>query len=233
MPFDRPHFYLTFGGTLYPLASGHEQWQTGLHFATNASGADVGDYLSAQGNISTQDILARCTDLINGVYGFNTNWSNVVTVDWVKLAVKDVDGKYAGAAKVSEQAPDGGGAGAFPFAPQLAVAVSFWSGSTFGRANRGRMYLPPPNALLTSLTVSEPRATVATANDLRDAIKTWLGHVAGEVSTIPLPTYPAIMSSLGTGTTKPIVQISAGRVIDTMRSRRQALEEDPTWVAYP
>jgi len=124
MAYDRPHFYLTFGGTLYPLASGHEQWQTGLHFASNVIGADVDDFLFAQGNVSTDDILARCTDLLNGVYGFNTNWSNVVTMDWVKLAVKGEDGKYAGAPKVSEQAPDGGGAGAYNW--DESIGADFW-----------------------------------------------------------------------------------------------------------
>jgi len=85
-----------------------------------------------------------------------------------------------------------------------------------------------------SFTIAEAALAVGLSErSLRDAIKEWLGHVAGEVSTVPLATFPAIMSSLGTGTTKPIQHISTGRVIDTMRSRRQALEEDPTWTDYP
>jgi hypothetical protein len=231
MTFDRPHFYLTFGGTLYPLASGHEQWQTGLHFAADIAHTES-DFLDAQGAISTSDILADVTKLIKGTYGFNCNWSNVVTVDWVKLAVKKTNGEYAGAAKVSEQAPQGGGAGAYAVAPQLAAVVSFWSGTNFGKANRGRMYLPVPYTFTTSLSVNDPRATRTQADDLRDSVKAAIHDIAGEVSTIGLPTYPAIMSSLGAGTTKAILNISAGRVVDTMRSRRTSLEEDPAWVAY-
>jgi hypothetical protein len=228
MPYDRPHYYLTFGGTLFPLASGHEQWQTGIHFAPDATRTE-GQLLDALEQISVVDILADCTKLIKGQYGFNCNWSNVVTIDWAKLVVKKTDGHYAGAPKLVEQTGQTGSAGAYPYAPQLAVVASFWTGANFGRALRGRMYLPPPYALISSLSVNDPRATAATANDLRDAVKQWLNAVGGEVNTLAVPTSPAILSSLGTGTTNFISKIGVGRVIDTMRSRRSALDEAITW----
>jgi len=229
--FDRPHFYLTFGGSLFPLASGHEQWQTGVKFAADPA-HDVSDFQGALEAISLVDILEDCTDLISTGAGGGALWSNIVTIDWAKVAIIGTNGAYAGAPKVEEQTGKGGGSGAFPIAPQLAAAVSVWSGDTFGHANRGRSYLPVPYNFQNTMTITEPRATAAAAAQLRDSYKNWLHQVAGEISTVGLPTFPAILSSLGNGTTKPIVYVSAGRVIDTMRSRRQALSEDPVWTAF-
>lgn len=232
MTYDRPYFYLTFGGQLFPLASGHEEWQTGLKFAP-ALGTDPATMQSRLLDISITDILAACTKLITGGYPVTMNFSNIVTIDWAKLAVIKTDGHYQGSPTLAEQTGKAGGSGAFPQPPQLAAVVSLWSGDTFGRANRGRSYLPVPYMFLNTQAVTEPRATVAAANSLRDLFKVFLADVAGEVDGVTLGTFPAIMSSLGSGTTKHVQKIACGRVIDTMRSRRTSLQEDPVWVAYP
>lgn len=232
MTFDRPAFYLTFGGTLYPGAAATEQWQTGLKFAPGV-GTDPATMQSRLLDISITDILAACTKLIGTGYGVSMNWSNVVTIDWAKLAVLKTDGHYQGAPSMAEQTGKTGSAGSFAFAPQLAAVVSLWSGDTFGRGNRGRSYLPVPYTYLSSIAVTDPRATTAAANLLRDKFKLFLADVAGEVDGVTLGTFPAIMSSLGSGVTKHISKVAVGRVIDTMRSRRTSLPEDPQWVSYP
>jgi hypothetical protein len=232
MTFDRPAFYLTFGGTLYPLASGHEEWQTGLKFAP-ALGTDPETMQSRLADISITDILAACTKLITGNYPVTMNWSNIVTIDWAKLAVLKTDGHYQGSPVLAEQTGKVGGSGAFPIAPQLAAVVSLWSGETFGRANHGRSYLPVPYMFLNTAQVTEPRATAAAAASLRDVFKLFLADVAGEVDGVTLGTFPAIMSSLANGTTKHITKVGCGRVIDTMRSRRTSLAEDNVWTPYP
>lgn len=229
MPYDRPHFYLTFGGTLFPLASGHEEWQTGIHFAPDITKTEQ-QLLSALDQISVVDILADCTKMIKGNYGVNMNWSNVVSIDWAKLVVKKTDGHYAGAPKLVEQTGQTGGAGAFAFPPQLGVVASFWSGKNFGRANRGRMYLPAPQSALTTQSVTDPRMSQTACTDLRTVVKAWLSDVEGEVSTLAVPTSPAILSSLGSGACNFITKIGVGRVIDTMRSRRTSLDEATQWI---
>ena len=231
MSYDRPSFYLTFGGILFPLASGNEQWQTGVKFTT-APSFDIDDYKFALTNISIADILEDCTQLIQGQKGTGLGWPNVTTVSWAKLAILDTEGRYATDPILAEQAPVGGSFGAFPYPVQLAAVVSLWSGETFGRANRGRSYLPPPDQWWKSYTVNDPRPTAALSNSIRDHYKTWLHDVAGEVSTVPMPVFPAIMSKLGAGTTKPVAHIGVGRVIDTMRSRRQALDEATVFSPY-
>jgi hypothetical protein len=232
MSYDRPCFYLTYGGTLYPSSGGPEQWQTGMRFASDAA-FGVDDFVRALDEISIVDILQDCTELITGALGVGLYWSSVVTIDWAKLAVLDLEGHYADTPIIAEQTPVPGGAGAFPFAPQLACVVSLWSGSTFGRANRGRSYLPPPWQWLDSAEVTDPRPTQAMCDSLRSQYRLWLSQVDGEVGTVALGVFPAIMSKIGTGTTKPISKIAVGRVIDTMRSRRQALEEEPSWANWP
>jgi len=232
MAYDRPSFYLTFGGPLYPSASQHEQWQTGVRF-TSQTGHLLDEYLGALQAISIADILEDCTQLIHGDLLAGLTWSPVVGIEWAKLVVLDVDGTYAGAPKLQEQTAALGSGGVTMLPPQCAAVVSTWSGNTFGRANRGRCYLPAPSSWLASALVTDPRPSVTQTNYLRDAFRTWLGQVAGEISTVGLPTFPAIMSSLGTGTTNPIIRVSAGRVIDTMRSRRSSLDEAYVWATYP
>lgn len=224
MSYDRPSFYLTFGGVLFPAAGNHEQWQTGVRF-TNGETHELGDYESALGRISVSDILADCTNLIRNGMGKGPLWANTVTIDWAKLVVLDTNGHYATAPVVAEQTGVTGMAGSFAHPPQLAMAVSLWSGQTFGRANRGRMYLPAPHTSVISITVADPRINANEATYLRDAVSQWLHDVSGEVSTINLPTYPAIMSKLGTGSHRPVLKIGVGRVMDTMRSRRAQLDE--------
>lgn len=233
MPYDRPSFYVTFGGTLYPLASQHEQWSTGCKFSSLES-QNLADYVAALPAISIADILVDATELIKGTDFTGLMWSSHVTVDWAKLALLDVDGRYADSPKLAEQTGQVGTSGNAVMVPQLAAAVSTWSGSTFGKANRGRSYLPCPATFYTASNFpnTDPRTSVAQAGLLRDAYRAFLHKVSGEVSTVGLTTYPAIMSKLGTGTTKYIQQIGCGRVIDTMRSRRASLSEEPVWVSY-
>jgi hypothetical protein len=219
--YDRAHYYLTFGGQLY---GAQEVWQTGLRFVKDPASPDPSDLLEALTAISVSDILQDAVTLMTD--GLTVLWGSFMTVYWAKLAVILPDGKYAGDAKLATIPPEAGGAGAFADPPQLAACVSLWSGTNLGKANHGRSYLPVPHTWITSLSITEPRVSVAQATGLRDAYKTFVNAAQGEISTVVGGTfYPAIMNNQGAGVTKPVLHIGAGRVIDTIRARRNHLDE--------
>ncbi len=228
MTYNTASFYVTFGG---PTFAGKEQWQTGLHFTPMVNpGPATEPLLDALDDISTDDILQDVTQLISA-HG-TVHWGNSVAVSWAKIAVLNTQGKYAGDPKASEQLPVVGGFSAQAVPPQLAAVVSQWSGSNLGRANHGRNYLPLPLTWYTSFTVNEPRVTAQAAADLRDAWIATVNDIQGEVDTASLKTQWSIMSSIDIGRTRPVAHVGCGRVIDTMRSRRESLDEEHVWWPY-
>jgi hypothetical protein len=70
------------------------------------------------------------------------------------------------------------------------------------------------------------------STELRDKIKTALEAVEGEISTNEVPAFLAVMSKSGgvaapqaAGTTNAVTEISIGKALDTMRSRRSNIPE--------
>lgn len=224
MAYDRAHYYLTWGGS---LVGGTEQWQTGIRVAPLAvtPAADLVDALEAY--VSLADIYADVAAVIAGPAPVQFDAS--VKLLWAKLAVIGTDGKYQGDAKIHEDITAGSQNGATVIPPQLSLCVSLWGGSNFGGAQRGRMYWPCPNTQA-FVQPSDGRLTAQQAADVRTRIRTMLLAIEGEVSTWVVQSQLAIMSSLGTGATRPISHVAVGRVVDTQRSRRRNLDEAHEYV---
>ena len=224
MTYTDDHYYLTFGGGI----GGLEQWQTGVRFWPLPSNpiANADFLLSQLNSISTSDCLALVTTFIKGTFPV---FQEGVTVSWLKLAVIKEDGDYAGDAKMSEQAPQGGVGGTSSPWPQLALCVSLWSGSGFGRANHGRMYLPCP-AQISPDPITGKITPQAHVDGTRTKMLKLLADLNGEVTTLAVQTVPAIMSNIGTGTTKTVARVGVGGVLDTIRARRNHLDDTvATW----
>lgn len=232
MAFTQPHYYFTFGGNLITAA---EIWATGWRVKPNDGAPTGAELLTNLANINVNDMLIDCQDFISTktADGYFASFSSATSVSWAKLAVIDTSGKYVGDPKVATGTKRVGSGGTSTPPPQLAVCVSLWSGSNFGRANHGRMYLPCPQPYLSDISATTGQTPSGNAAYLRDSVKTLISHATGEVSTILMPCHPVIMSQRGLGETKPLLQISAGNVIDTMRSRRNNLVDAPNYVAYP
>jgi hypothetical protein len=212
------HYYLTWGGSFGSV----ETWQTGLRFcptpATPIANANV--LLSQFDAISMPDILTALNAVIQST---TITFGSKVSLQWAKLAVIKEDGLYAGDPKLQEQAPVyGKGNSAMPY-PQLAWAVSLWSGQNFGRANHGKMYWPvPTNATPDAVTgVVTPQI----CGWFQDLIYTAVSAINGEIATVIVDVRPCIMSKLGSGTTKVVSKIGVGGAVDTIRSRREALND--------
>jgi len=95
-----------------------------------------------------------------------------------------------------------------------------------GRGSKGRMYLPP-NISMQAIdgTGKIPAATaLSTANGVK-----WL--ITALNSTYTLIGRVGVASNAGAGRFEHVTEVSVGRIIDTVRSRRSALSEDYQTVA--
>lgn len=224
MTFSTNSLYLTMGGE---LLNGTEAWMTGFHFAAPV---DPGSTV-VQEALELVDIA----DVYAGVAAFFTTagatgftFPVFDSLQWVKLAPIGKDGKYLGDPKVHEHETRGLGTTlTYAIPPQLAVCVSLWSGSRLGKANHGRSYWPLPSNF-ERVDTTTGLLNVTAVNLFRDEFVRMLHAVAGEVNTVLFPTVPMILSSLGTGTAKPIERVGVGYAADTMRSRRRDLADEVT-----
>lgn len=118
-------------------------------------------------------------------------------------------------------------AGAAPHViPQATVCMSLRSGLFTGRANFGRMYIPYVLPALAAGTPYIPAANIGPiAGYFADFVSAVVSQANSEVADTLIP---AILSGVGTGTTKEVVSVGAGRVVDTQRRRRNRLDDTAT-----
>lgn len=227
MAYDRRHVYLTFGG---PLA-GTEQWTTGVRWGHPENG--TGDHNVTQ---TEWNVLVGGTQL-------NTIWTALVTwfqsgasgaaigalaqLSWAKLAYVDLDGTYL-ADPLTKSATAVSPPQTTTMPPQVAYVVSLRSGSTIGRANYGRMYIPTPSWLPGQ---NAGVATAAEVTNARTAMKTLLTSSRTALQTAIPGCQPLLMSKLGLGWTRPVASLGVGVVLDTQRRRRSKLNEAMTLTA--
>lgn len=146
-----------------------------------------------------------------------------------KLNRIGADGRYVDATthEYVYPTPVPGATGSF-YPPQLTLVASLRSSVERGPANRGRIYLPPTTSAGT--VANDGRTSVVNATnqatavrrllvDLNAAINLWDG--GGSASPVA-----GIASNVGAGTFRIISRVEVGRVVDTIRTRRNALDED-------
>lgn len=106
-------------------------------------------------------------------------------------------------------------------APQLATVATLRTAVLRGRGSKGRMYLPP-NANQTSLG-GDGRSTTTQAHDVAVGVKDLIDRLN---ATYTLVGRVGVASDAGAGRFEHVTEVSVGRVVDTVRSRRSALQED-------
>jgi hypothetical protein len=216
MTFSTGQLYLTWGGQIGASGSGSDIWQCGLHLADfTPSGSPP---MPSSGDL--EDLWAIVRD-----YHVNAGQtiSSGAAIHWLKAALLDQDGEYTEAPVIVEHGPYGGAVTSTQSAsPQDALAVTLWSGSTFGKANYGRFYLP------------WFCGTVATGTGRLDDVSTVLANSLGLIQDVnawaaayasPADVAVANMSQVGTGTTKRVTHVRIGNVKDTQRRRRNRIGE--------
>lgn len=140
------------------------------------------------------------------------------------------DGRYVDALARETVLTPLAGPGSVRMPPQLACAATLRGPNPRAKAGRGRMYFPPSSWFASSLGTDGRISSTAATNHangvvglLQDLNDVYLS--AGVVAVA------GIASKAGTGAFQPVVQVTVGRVLDTIRSRRNKLDEDFVTVA--
>lgn len=142
------------------------------------------------------------------------------------------DGRYVDATAREWVAPSPI-SGAYPTVvqPQLTMALTLRGTNERARAGRGRIFFPPSRTcglIGTSGTVSAAAALSYAKGGLL-----LLSALNDVYLTEGVSAVAGIASKVGSGAFQSVVQVSSGRVVDTIRSRRSAIDEDPQYWGMP
>ena len=111
------------------------------------------------------------------------------------------------------------------FAPQLSLVATLGTRLERGRGSKGRIYPPPSAAIFIG---TDGRVSTANALDHANGIKALITSINTRYTLIGRV---GVASSAGTGLFEHVTRVSTGRVVDTMRSRRNKVVEDYQEVA--
>lgn len=197
------------------IAGTDEVWSTGLTFAqpvvTQAAAEATRTNIVAVGQGVTDAFLILMKTAAFG-------WADYSVLQGAKIAVLDPAGHYVDDPSVittTDSSPHGSLAGV---PAQDTVCLSLRSGSSFGKGNYGRMYLPHT---LPNISSGGPFISTGGQSSMLAAAATFLNSAQAWAA----PAVPVIASQAGAGSFKPVTQVGMGRVLDTQRRRRNRLEE--------
>ena len=216
MVYDRHSTYLTWGGRLGSDLATKETWQTGVHLALNPS-------LDGPGLPDVAELQTLYTDVLIPFHSNATlSLSAGAVMEWVRAASLDPAGHYTTDPVHYDGTGTPGGAGTGNGAsPQDSLCITLYSGSQFGRANYGRLYLPWWSQWVATSNgrVINPDGLDTPVQTLMNGINTWAAAALSSTARI------RIMSSVGSGATKRAAVARIGDVKDTQRRRRAQIRE--------
>jgi hypothetical protein len=198
------------------LGTGKEIFSNSLHFTSVASlGTDThpGDW--DEGDVS---------DAVAAFYGSLNFGSSAKVTDWRGYTI-GTNGRLQGNQMVRhDYATPVPGAGGFKYPPQIAQVLSLHAADR-GPAQRGRIYLPMPTVTVTGTTFE--MASVDAQALLAD-FKTYIEALKNAMyPTLTINENLVNVSQGGSGGTMQVVsEYRMGRVLDTVRSRRNKLLEE-------
>lgn len=122
------------------------------------------------------------------------------------------------------------GTGTAGVPPQLSLVVSLRGAAPRSHGGKGRMYFPPTTGTNTGLDSATGQITVALATNHANGIASLLTSIASAYVSAGITAVPGIASAAGAGAFQAVDYVHVGRVVDTMRSRRNKLLEAPVIV---
>lgn len=111
--------------------------------------------------------------------------------------------------------------------PQLTLVSTLRGPADRELAGRGRIYWPPSIATRTA-TDTTGRVVAATALQYAHGVASLIRSLNAAYDTAGVDAVAAIASASGAGRFQVVTKVTVGRVIDTMRSRRNKQIEDPS-----
>lgn len=208
---------LVIGGTFYT-----ETWNTSLSIQTPTDVAVSSALLTT--------IAAAVSGWWTGVGATGLQVPSTVKLAYIKLNRIDVDGHYADEVSMTHiyPTPVNGGSAAVDYPPQLAAVVSLRTAFDRGLASKGRMYIPSPLGFITP--GADGRASASSAARVASSVAGLINNINAAYTSIGGGDFTgrvAVFSSTREGAWHAVTRTQAGRVVDTMRSRRSSLAEDP------
>lgn len=110
-------------------------------------------------------------------------------------------------------------------APQLSLAATIRGTAPRALAGRGRMYFPPSGDA--SNVGLDGRVAAAAALNYAKGFTNLLAGILDTYIAAGVSAVPGIASNTRSGAFQAWSEVSVGRVVDTVRSRRNKLDEDP------
>ena len=219
MAFNRQQVYITCTGELGTGGgAGEDIFSFGLRF----SGSVTFDAVASLAAVDTAAVAGLYEDFIQDA---ETQLSDRVHAFSVKFSPLGTDGALLTDPVIETLGGGGGvnGAASSPdFPNQVSLAISLRTVTNVGLAHKGRFYLPiPAITVLTNGHISSdaPPLVAGTVKTLIDGINSEFGDDTVTGGAV------AIMSSVGAGMTRGVTRVGVGDVLDTMRTRRNALTE--------
>lgn len=217
----QPHTLVTFGGTVGEISGDDEIWQVGIRGFQTGGGPVAPTELAAL----AKSILRGDTGSGGGLEGLWGAGGNAIPTDaklvWCKAANIGADGSYTAEPGIAEMPPVPGLTSAQ--APAFCSVVVTWTtGKSFGKALRGRIYLPnyaAGRSFGSSVAAAEVTKVGNFARDLLHAVDHSDDGSHGGVYDFN----PYVVSE--SGVSNPITGIRVGNVYDVQRRRKNAVPE--------
>lgn len=210
------HFRFSFRGV---FTNTPEIWNFGCHFRRDVAASPDLELTS----IHQDQVTAAFVTLCQG--GGASMSSGIHATDWRAYKI-GTDGKMQGnplVVDVHNEAGSGGAAVRYP--PQIALVVTLVSLNR-GPARFGRMYLPGPAEGMSP----DHRLSIQAASDYAEQVTQFLKSIS---NAIDVPNEPISVAGCnvsdrpsGSGTLQEIDHVEVGRVLDTLRTRRDQLLEE-------
>ncbi len=219
-----PHVRMTVQGSFRPslILPTYEIWSTSLAIAVPGGGT-----LPATGPGLNDTLWAdMAEDFRVFLSSVGAAPSNGLSIDSFKAATIGADGSYTAEPTIVDYGPVMlGGTGAIGKAPQTALAVSLNTTAPLDRV-KGRMYLPAP----AYVPQDDGRISPANAAAAANAAATFINNINNQPGIDQSPGTVAVVASTK-GTNWKIDAVRVGRVLDTIRTRRNQMVEDYSQVA--
>lgn len=220
MAFPYRTMRLTFGGSIY---ADKDIWSNSINFgATNV------DVVPSEW-VYYKNVLPTIAPAIEAFFKTTGMISSKCTLEWIKLAYIGEDGKYLEDAVVYDYETAVTGQASGSVEAQRSLALTFGSGKNRGAGRFGRIYIPMYAQTVGTdgyISVPNANAIVAAGATLLRALTTAFKDINPGTEEIT----PIVLSDK-TEINNPINRVRIGRLVDTMRSRRNKIKEIPTdWV---
>lgn len=217
-------YRVVFGGSLYS-----DIWSTGFNVISKNETGGFNPPALTGAQVNT--LSAIVSSWYSGGGGANGQFNADAVLKFFKINELDADGHYVSSVtnEVIYPTPVAGqGAGGMP--AQLSVVATLRTAVERGLAAKGRMYMPCATGF-NILTAGDGRATVANALRVADSIRQLIHDFNIGLAALPShgasPMCVGVASKTRSGGQHVVTDVTVGRAVDTMRSRRNKIVEAP------